>query len=89
VIVPSDVHAGRHDGDDVDLAANAVLEAAFVVEPVATAKVQAAAAATGGAVERADSQLKTPYVPEPGNGGAHPSTLRGATRPLAALQALA
>ena len=59
MIVPSDVHAGRYDGDDVDLAANAVLEAAFVVEPVATAKVQAAAAATGGAVERADSQLKT------------------------------
>lgn len=58
MIEPSAIHSGYYDGDDADLAANAIMEAAFVVEPVVTAKVQAVAAATGGVVERLDSRLK-------------------------------
>lgn len=53
------VHEGRCDGDDVELVADAVMDAAFVAEPDVTAKVQIVAAATGGVVERREARLKT------------------------------
>ena len=59
MIDASGVHAGRYNGDDIAAAADAVREAAFVSEPMATARVRALAPAIGGAVERFETRLKS------------------------------